>query len=144
MISGLQFGLSLLVWGAYLRTVLVWHITWSVNSFSHASGYRNYETPDESRNNWFVALIASGEGWHNNHHAEPNAASSGHRWWEFDPAYQLIRAMSFIGLVSDIVPVRGQRARFNDGSIAQRPVCDRTEANITQIGQPARRQTRAA
>ena len=144
MMGGSQFGLSLLVWGAYVRTVLVWHITWSVNSFSHVAGYRNYETPDQSRNNWFVALIASGEGWHNNHHAQPNAASSGHRWWEFDPAYQLIRAMSMIGLVSDIVPVRGQRLRLYDGRHEQRPEGDRTELNIAQADQHAHREKRAA
>jgi stearoyl-CoA desaturase (delta-9 desaturase) len=108
MLSGLQFGLSLIIWGVFVRTVFVWHITWSVNSFSHVAGYRNYETSDQSRNNWLVALISSGEGWHNNHHAQPSAASAGHYWWEFDPAYQFIRAMSSIGLVYDIVPVRSQ------------------------------------
>jgi fatty-acid desaturase len=144
MMGGLQFGLSLLVWGAYVRTVLVWHITWSVNSFSHVSGYRNYETLDQSRNNWFVSLIASGEGWHNNHHAQPNAASSGHRWWEFDPAYQLIRAMSMIGLVSDIVPVRGQLLRLYDGRHEQRPEGNRTELKMAQADPHTHWEKRAA
>jgi len=113
LIGGLQFGLSLLVWGALVRTVVVWHITWSVNSLSHVAGYRNYETSDASRNNWIVALLAMGEGWHNNHHAEPNSAAAGHRWWEFDPAYCVIYGLSLVGLVYDIIPVRGHAAHKN-------------------------------
>ncbi len=74
-LSGVQFGLSLLVWGVILRTVCVWHISWTVNSLSHLFGYRNYQTPDQSRNNWFVALLTTGEGWHNNHHQDPASAS---------------------------------------------------------------------
>ena len=73
-LGGVQFGASLLVWGVFARTVLVWHVTWSVNSLTHLWGYRNYETDDNSRNNWFVGLLAHGEGWHNNHHAEQVSA----------------------------------------------------------------------
>ena len=71
-----QFGLSLLVWGVFVRTVLVWHITWSVNSVTHLWGYRNYDTDENSRNNWLVALVTNGEGWHNNHHADPRSAAA--------------------------------------------------------------------
>ncbi|HEY1066490.1 MAG TPA: fatty acid desaturase, partial [Pirellulales bacterium] len=84
------FGSSILVWGVFVRTVAVWHITWSVNSLSHVWGYRNYETSDDSRNNWFVALISNGEGWHNNHHHDQRSAAHGHRWWEFDVTYLTI------------------------------------------------------
>ena len=91
-LAGLQFGASLLVWGVFLRTVCVWHATWSVNSFTHLSGYRNYETSDGSRNNWLVSIISGGEGWHNNHHADQNCAAAGHRWWEFDLTFLIIRA----------------------------------------------------
>lgn len=105
-LAGLQFGLSLLVWGVILRTIYVWHITWAVNSLSHMFGYRNYDTPEQSRNNWFVALITAGEGWHNNHHHDPTAATVQHRWWELDTNYYFIKFLERIGLASDIVPRR--------------------------------------
>jgi stearoyl-CoA desaturase (delta-9 desaturase) len=101
--QGLQFGLSVLVWGVFVRTAFVWHVTWAVNSLSHVSGYRNYETGDNSRNNWLVGLLAHGEGWHNNHHAQPRAAAHGHRWWEFDLTYLTIRLLEAVGLAKDVV-----------------------------------------
>ena len=105
-VEGLRFGLSLLVWGVFVRTVFVWHVTWSVNSLTHIWGYRNYDTTDSSRNNWFVGLVAHGEGWHNNHHAEQRTASHGHRWWEVDLTYLTIRALEAVGLVKDVVRPR--------------------------------------
>lgn len=104
--GAVQMAVSLFVWGVAVRTVLVWHITWSVNSLTHMWGYRNYVTTDDSRNNWFVALISNGEGWHNNHHAEPRAASHGHRWWEFDVTWLTIRALSAVGLARQVVAPR--------------------------------------
>ena len=101
--QGMQFGLSVLVWGVLVRTVFVWHVTWAVNSLTHMSGYRNYETREQSRNNWVVALLAHGEGWHNNHHARPRCANNRHRWWEFDLTYQVIRFLSLIGLARQVV-----------------------------------------
>lgn len=100
--AGAQLGLSWLVWAVIVRTVVVWHITWSVNSLSHIFGYRNYETREESRNNWFVAAIAAGEGWHNNHHQDPTAASNWRRWWEFDLSYMVIRSLELLGLAWDV------------------------------------------
>lgn len=110
-IGGLQFGLSLLVWGVILRTVFVWHISWTVNSLSHLFGYRSYETGENSRNNWLVAFLTSGEGWHNNHHADPASASNAHRWWEIDPMYGVIRLMEICGLASNVVRPRHVRRR---------------------------------
>jgi stearoyl-CoA desaturase (delta-9 desaturase) len=107
--AALQFGLSLFLWGAIVRTVVVWHITWSVNSLTHLFGYRNYETSDNSRNNWLVALIATGEGWHNNHHHDQAAATVQHRWWEFDLCYYHILVLKWCGLASHIVPPASQR-----------------------------------
>jgi stearoyl-CoA desaturase (delta-9 desaturase) len=101
-----QIGVQFIVWGVLIRTVYVWHITWLVNSASHRWGYRNYETSDRSRNNWFVALLTNGEGWHNNHHATPRACSQGHRWWEIDLTFTFVRMLQTVGLAWDVVPVR--------------------------------------
>jgi stearoyl-CoA desaturase (delta-9 desaturase) len=103
LIGAVQLALSWLVWGVFVRTVAVWHITWSVNSVTHLWGYRNHDTHDDSRNNWLVGLISNGEGWHNNHHAQPRAAAHGHRWWELDVSYLTIRLLSVIGLAWDVV-----------------------------------------
>ena len=101
--DALQFGTSLMVWGAALRTVYLWHTTWAVNSVTHMWGYRNYDTPDDSRNNWVVAWLGGGGGWHNNHHAEPSAAQMGQKPWEFDLSWQTIRLLRALGLVTDVV-----------------------------------------
>jgi len=106
LLGGLQFGLSLFVWGVVVRTVVVWHITWSINSFTHMFGYKNYETGENSRNNWLVALVSNGEGWHNNHHADQRAAAHGHKWWEFDVTYITIRILRALGLAKDVIPPR--------------------------------------
>lgn len=102
-LGALQLGLSWLVWGVFVRTVAVWHITWSVNSVTHVWGYRNYETKDNSRNNWLVGLISNGEGWHNNHHAAPRCAAHGLRWFELDVSYLTIRAFGLVGLAWDVM-----------------------------------------
>ncbi|QDV72649.1 acyl-CoA desaturase [Botrimarina mediterranea] len=104
-----RLGASLLVWGVLLRTVVVWHITWSVNSLTHLFGYRNYATKENSRNNWLVAVLSSGEGWHNNHHAEPASASNWHRWWEIDLMYVWILGLERVGLAWDVVRPREHR-----------------------------------
>ena len=94
---------SFLVWGLFVRLIFVLHSTWFVNSASHMWGYRNYETTDDSRNNWWVAIIAYGEGWHNNHHAYPRMAPHGHKWWEIDTTFMAIRALQAVGLAWDVV-----------------------------------------
>jgi fatty-acid desaturase len=100
--AALQFGASLLVWGVFVRAVAVWHITWLVNSAAHLWGYRTYETGEDSRNNWFVAILTSGEGWHNNHHADPRSAQHGHRKREVDLIFAFIRALEAVGLAWDV------------------------------------------
>lgn len=100
LIQGWQLGLSLVIWGFALRTVYVWHITWLVNSATHLWGYRTYETPDNSRNNWWVALLTFGEGWHNNHHAHQRSARMGFRWYELDVTFMLIQALQWLGLAT--------------------------------------------
>ena len=90
-------GLALVLWGIPLRLVLVYHVTWLVNSATHAWGYRNFDCPDLSRNNWWVAILSFGEGWHNNHHAHPSSARHGLRWFEFDITWQHIRLLRALG-----------------------------------------------
>jgi fatty-acid desaturase len=101
--EALQFGLSVLIWGVFVRTVLVWHITWSVNSVTHLWGYRNYETDESSRNNVIVGLLACGEGWHNNHHADSRSARHGHLWWELDATWWTICLLEGLGLATKVV-----------------------------------------
>jgi fatty-acid desaturase len=101
--EAIQFAASVLVWGVFVRTVLVWHITWSINSVTHLWGYRNYETDEGSRNNVLIGLLSNGEGWHNNHHVSPRSAKHGHRWWELDVTWLTIRALALIGLAQRIV-----------------------------------------
>lgn len=117
-LGGLQLGLSVLVWGVLLRTVLVWHITWSVNSMTHLWGYRNYRTGEESQNNWFVAFLSSGEGWHNNHHAHPTSATNWHRWWEIDGIWLLIVGLERLGLAWDVRYPPGSKRRLAKVALA--------------------------
>jgi len=95
-------GMPYLVWGFFVRSVLVLHATWLVNSATHVWGYRSHETRDTSTNLWWVALVTYGEGWHNNHHAYQTSARHGLRWWEFDMTYITIRLMSIFGIARNI------------------------------------------
>ena len=99
--AAVRFGASLLIWRV-VCAVAVWHITWLVNSAAHLWGYRNYETGEDSRNNWFVAILTSGEGWHNNHHADPRSARHGHRQYEVDLIFGFIRMLEAIGLAAEV------------------------------------------
>lgn len=96
-----------LLWGGLVRTFLVHHVTWSVNSVCHTWGTRPYETTDRSRNNWAVGLLAFGEGYHNNHHRWPRAAIHGMDTWQFDGAAALIQVLERLRLVTDVyrIPV---------------------------------------
>jgi stearoyl-CoA desaturase (delta-9 desaturase) len=83
----------------------------TINSLAHQVGSRRYETRDDSRNNWWLALITFGEGWHNNHHHFPGSARQGFRWWEFDLTYYVLRLFALFGLVWDLKPVPAGLAR---------------------------------
>jgi fatty-acid desaturase len=107
-IGSWELAISWLVWAVALRMVLVLHATWFVNSASHMWGYKNYQTRDDSRNNWWVAIVTYGEGWHNNHHAHPRMAVHGHKWWEVDVTYMVIRLMRSVGLAWDVVDYRSR------------------------------------
>lgn len=115
-IGGHNLGMSWFLWGVAVRTVFVYHGTWFVNSASHTWGYRNYATTDNSTNLWWVAILAYGEGWHNNHHAHQRSAAHGLRWWEFDLTWQVIKALRLVGLAKNIqLPARED---LPEGSIA--------------------------
>jgi stearoyl-CoA desaturase (delta-9 desaturase) len=94
------------LWGGLARVFMAHHATWSVNSICHIWGHRAYPTPDQSRNNAAVALVSLGEGWHNNHHAHPQSARHGLRWFQIDPTWMLIRGLSYVRLASAIQGIR--------------------------------------
>lgn len=105
LLAGLCFllaGWSGLVVGFLWSTVLVYHGTFCINSLAHVSGSKRYVTGDDSRNNWLLAIFTMGEGWHNNHHAYQASVRQGFKWWEIDPTYYLLRALSWTGLVWDL------------------------------------------
>ena len=99
-------GLPLVLWGVCLRIVVGLHATWLVNSATHLWGGRRFATRDDSRNNWWVALLTFGEGWHNNHHAHPSSARHGLAWYEFDPSWLLIRLLQAFGIAKSVRTVR--------------------------------------
>jgi stearoyl-CoA desaturase (delta-9 desaturase) len=119
-LGALQTALSCLVWGVFVRTVLVWHITWSVNSVTHMWGYRNFNTRDDSRNNILVGLISNGEGWHNNHHAQPRSAAHGMRWFELDVSWITIWTFEKLGLAWDVVRPKAK--------VIEHPTAEETKA----------------
>lgn len=98
-------GWSAVYWGLFVSTVLLWHGTFTINSLSHLWGSRRYSTKDLSRNNPILAIITLGEGWHNNHHRYPGAAKNGFLWWEIDPTYYALKALSLFKLVWGLRPV---------------------------------------
>jgi stearoyl-CoA desaturase (delta-9 desaturase) len=98
-------GMQWLAWGFLLPTTTLAHATFAINTINHLYGSRRFDTVDESRNNVITALFAAGEGWHNNHHRYQRSARNGFYWWEFDPTWYVIRAMSVFGLAWDLQPV---------------------------------------
>lgn len=94
------------LWGYVVSTVVLYHCTFAINSLAHVWGTRRFETHDESRNNWWLALITLGEGWHNNHHYSPGSCRQGLRWWELDVTYLALKLLSWFGIVRDLRPFR--------------------------------------
>jgi len=95
-------GWGALAWGFFVRTVLLWHGSFTVNSLAHLIGRRRYTTTDTSRNSWFLALLTLGEGWHNNHHHYMASARQGFFWWEYDPTYYGLKILSWMRIVWDL------------------------------------------
>jgi fatty-acid desaturase len=96
-------GWSFVIYGVFLRAVLLWHSTWLINSASHMTGYRSHESEDNSRNLWWAAILTYGEGWHNNHHAYPNVARAGWKWWEIDMTWWVIVSLRQVGLARRVI-----------------------------------------
>ena len=96
-------GWSFVIYGLFVRTVLLWHSTWFINSASHLRGYRTFNTHDNSRNLWWAAILTYGEGWHNNHHAYPHIAKAGLQWWEVDITWWAIYLLNQLGLARKII-----------------------------------------
>ena len=95
-------GLQMFVWGFVVSTVALYHITFTINSLAHTIGKRRFKTKDDSRNNWFLALITFGEGWHNNHHFYPGSARQGFTWWEIDISYYGLKVLEKLGLIWEL------------------------------------------
>lgn len=121
-------GWSGLVVGFLWSTVLVYHATFCINSLAHVHGRKRYVTGDDSRNNWLLALLTMGEGWHNNHHAYQSSARQGFRWWEIDVTYYVLVALSWLGLVWDLKKPPRQVLR-NEQQLGSR-VISRTAAQL--------------
>jgi stearoyl-CoA desaturase (delta-9 desaturase) len=98
-------GWQMLVWGFVISTVVCWHATYTINSLSHVFGRQRYRTGDTSRNNWLLAILTLGEGWHNNHHYYPNSVRQGFYWWEYDITYYILKFLSWFGIIWDLKPV---------------------------------------
>jgi stearoyl-CoA desaturase (Delta-9 desaturase) len=132
-------GFDALYWAMGVGTVLVWHGTFTINSFTHLFGRRRYATSDDSRNSLLFALITLGEGWHNNHHYYQRSCSQGFYWWEIDITYYVLRAMQAVGLVRKIHVVP-EHVR-EKGRVESAPAATPTAAEATAS---ARRSVRAA
>jgi len=100
--GGWEGALEGLLWGGLFRVFFVHQITWGLNSLNHVFGSRRYASNDNSRNIGWLALVTMGEGWHNNHHAYPSSAKFGHKWWELDAGFALIRTLQLCGLCTDV------------------------------------------
>ncbi|WIO74833.1 acyl-CoA desaturase [Porticoccaceae bacterium LTM1] len=118
-------GLQMLVWGFFISTVVLYHATFTINSLAHRFGKKRYPTSDDSRNNFWLALLTFGEGWHNNHHFYPRSVRQGHRWWELDFTYAILKLMAAFGLVWRMTPVPERIRRQRNNPVSSRAVGDK-------------------
>jgi stearoyl-CoA desaturase (delta-9 desaturase) len=117
-----------------LSTVLVYHATFTVNSLAHRFGSRPYETPDQSRNNWFVAIVMLGGGWHNNHHRFPRSARQGLRWWEIDITYYVLVVLARLGVVRNLRVPRS--APLGDSEVRTPPRSRSSQLRLSAVADP--------
>jgi stearoyl-CoA desaturase (delta-9 desaturase) len=113
-----------LVWGFLVSTMLLWHGTFTINSLTHTFGSRRYETTDDSRNNWLLAIITLGEGWHNNHHFYQRSVRQGFFWWEYDVTYYVLRTLAALGIVWELQapPVEMLRPEYPGRAGVAKPI----------------------
>jgi len=110
LVPAVVLGIACFVWGGWTglvvgffwSTVMLYHGTFFINSLAHVHGKQRYVTGDDSRNNWWLAVITLGEGWHNNHHAYQRSTRQGFRWYEFDPTFYVLKALSWVGIVWEL------------------------------------------
>ncbi|MCE9634267.1 MAG: acyl-CoA desaturase [Planctomycetes bacterium] len=121
-------GPQMLVWAFFISTVALFHGTFTINSLSHMFGSRAYVTDDDSRNNWALALLTLGEGWHNNHHYYQAAVRQGFRWWQIDVTYYGLRALALLGIVWDLHPVPERVLAAADPVAAERSLAPPTRS----------------
>lgn len=119
-------GLQILVWGFFISTVLVYQVTFFVNSIAHLSGKARYDTGDNSKNNWWLAILTFGEGWHNNHHHWPKSAKQGFQIYEIDITYYILKLFQALGLIWDlhVPPQEAIAATSTKGSDSKRTLID--------------------
>ena len=98
-------GVQMFIWGFVISTLMLYHITFTINSIAHKIGRRRFNTKDDSKNNWLLAILTFGEGWHNNHHFYPGSARQGFVWWEIDICYYFLKGLEKIGLIWDLKPI---------------------------------------
>jgi stearoyl-CoA desaturase (delta-9 desaturase) len=123
-----------LVWGFFVSTVICWHGTFTINSLSHMWGRRRYATTDDSKNNFVLALLTMGEGWHNNHHYYQRSTRQGFFWWQIDLTYYVLKALQAVGIVWDIhVPPQ----KVLDGNLEVIEVAKKKGASATPAADPA-------
>jgi stearoyl-CoA desaturase (Delta-9 desaturase) len=115
------------LWGYVVSTFLLMHGTFAINSLAHVYGSQRYETGDTSRNNWWLALLTLGEGWHNNHHRYMSSARQGFFWWEVDQTYYVLKVLSWVGLVWDLRPPLPRLLRVDEPQHAPTDVADAEE-----------------
>jgi stearoyl-CoA desaturase (Delta-9 desaturase) len=125
-----------LIVGFFWSTVCVYHATFSINSLAHVRGSKRYVTGDDSRNNWLLAIVTMGEGWHNNHHAYQSSVRQGFKWWEYDLTYYILKMLSWFGIVWDLKTPPAAVLR-NEHRLGSR-VVNRAAAQLAESFQPDR------
>ena len=110
IIMYLTFPLDVFLWGYVLSTVVLYHCTFAINSLAHIFGNQRFATSDHSRNNWWLAMITLGEGWHNNHHFSISSCRQSFRWWEIDITWYVLKILSWLGIARDLRPFRTIRS----------------------------------